>query len=354
MPDLDEANPQYTENGQMMESSSPLISVVIPTRLRPELVVRAVQSALNQTYSNVEVVVVVDGSDPATVRVLEKFSGAKVRIVALSENVGGSEARNVGVREAIGTWIALLDDDDEWFPEKLEKQMAMVENLSAPHCLITCRRLERQAGKPDVLAPRRIPRAGEDVSEYMFYSEDGRRHTCGPQTSSYLGTKRLFLDVPFSSGLKCHQDWDWYLRATRSSAMVIAMVDEPLYIMYVEETRLRVTHLAQWRRSLDWVESRKDLFTPRAYTSFLIYECMFRCEEKVGRAKNFGELLLLCWNSGGIRTRDLLAVVKWYLFRPGVRQRLTRYSRQLRARLMGSDASVYSVENLETQRGVHG
>src|ERR1700761_5560426 len=124
--------------------SMPLVTAVIPTRNRPELVLRAVRSALGQTYSNLEVVVVVDGPDPATVAALEELRDPRVRTIALSRNVGGSEARNVGAREARGEWIALLDDDDEWLPEKLEKQMALAEASLFAHPVITSRLCARR------------------------------------------------------------------------------------------------------------------------------------------------------------------------------------------------------------------
>jgi glycosyltransferase involved in cell wall biosynthesis len=332
----------------------PLITAVIPTRMRSGLVVRAVRSALGQTYPNVEVVVVVDGPDTATVGALESLAESRLRVIALTENVGGSKARNIGVREARGSWIALLDDDDEWFPEKLAKQMATVANETAPHRLVTCRRLERQPGEPDKLAPRRTLREGEDVSEYLFYSEDSNRHTSGPQSSGYLGTKMLFQDVPFSEGLKCHQDWDWYLRAMCKAATVAVAMDEPLYIMYVEPARPRVTDVARWELSLDWVESRKHLFTQRAFISFLINECMYRCEETSNRTRIFRILFAVCRRSGRLRTRDLIAAVKWYTFRPSVRLRLVGSYRQLRASLNGAAAGSRALEVPPTKHEVHG
>ena len=96
----------------------PLVSVVIPTRNRPRLVLRAVASAMRQTYRTLQIVVVVDGPDTESVIALREVQDARIKIVALHENVGGSEARNVGVRESSGNWIAFLDDDDEWLPEK--------------------------------------------------------------------------------------------------------------------------------------------------------------------------------------------------------------------------------------------
>jgi glycosyltransferase involved in cell wall biosynthesis len=309
----------------MTDTTPQLITAVIPTRGRPDLVIRAVQSALSQTYSNVEVIVVVDGPDLATTAVLESLGEPRLRVISMPVNVGGSEARNIGVRAARGRWIAMLDDDDQWLPEKLARQMEMVEDANARHCLVTCRRLDRQPGHPDVLAPRRTLRSGEDVSEYMFYSEDNLRHTCGSQTSSFLGTKELFLDVPFTKGLKCHQDWDWYLRAMRSGTTVSAMVNDPLYVMYVEPERPRLTQIARLEDSLDWIESLNALFTTRAHTSFLINECMYRCEQTSGRIRIFRKLIALRRKDARLQLRDLIAIAKWFLFRPSVRLRLRHY-----------------------------
>jgi glycosyltransferase involved in cell wall biosynthesis len=309
----------------MTDTTLQLITVVIPTRGRADLVTRAVHSALSQTYPNVEVIVVVDGPDLATTAVLEALGKPRLRVISMPVNVGGSEARNIGVRAARGNWIALLDDDDQWFPEKLARQMETVAGATARHCLITCRRLERQPGHPDVLAPHRTLRSGEDVSEYMFYSKDDLRHTCGPQTSSFLGTRELFLDVPFSKGLKCHQDWDWYLRAMRNDTTVSTMVNDPLYIMHVEPERPRLTQIARWEDSLDWIESHNDLFTTRAHTSFLINECMYRCEQTSGRLRLFRGLIALRRNDARLRLRDLIAIAKWYVFRPSVRLRLRHF-----------------------------
>jgi glycosyltransferase involved in cell wall biosynthesis len=336
----------------MTDANLPLITAVIPTRGRADIVARAVRSALNQTYPLVEAIVVVDGPDPVTVAALKAIDEPRLRVIALAENVGGSEARNIGVRAARGNWIALLDDDDQWFPDKLAAQMA-VADMSVRHFLVTCRRLERQPGRPDVLAPRRGLRAGEDVSEYMFYPEDRQHHICGPQTSGFLATKELFLAVPFSKGLKCHQDWDWYLRAMHNEATVAVMVDEPLYVMDVEPERPRMTQIARWQFSLDWVEARKNLFTSRAYRSVLINECMFRCEDTTHRTQTFKKLLSLCRSSGKLRSEDLLAAAKWYLFRPSVRMGIRRYQRQIKASLRGVATGTRALKRAPSRQEVH-
>jgi glycosyltransferase involved in cell wall biosynthesis len=106
-------------------NQAPWVSAIIPTRNRPELVRRAVRGVLGQTCEHMEAIVVVDGHDPATMAVLEELHDPRVRVISLEESVGGGEARNIGVAAAAGQWIALLDDDDEWLPEKVSAQLLL-------------------------------------------------------------------------------------------------------------------------------------------------------------------------------------------------------------------------------------
>src|SRR5260370_31394882 len=118
-----------------------LVSAVIPTRGRPELLLRAVRSVLAQTLREIEAVVVIDGQDPATERVIEMLAreDGRVRVIALATSIGGSAARNRVVHETSGQWIAFLDDDDEWMPGKLEGQLEAVTTSRAPVGDGTCR-----------------------------------------------------------------------------------------------------------------------------------------------------------------------------------------------------------------------
>lgn len=111
-------------NGDRMTIEQGLVSVVIPTFNRSRQVVEAVSSALDQSYSNVEVIVVLDGSPDATRDAVEAIQDTRVRCVC-QENAGLSASRNAGMAEARGEFIALLDDDDTWLPWKLEAQLAV-------------------------------------------------------------------------------------------------------------------------------------------------------------------------------------------------------------------------------------
>lgn len=105
-------------------SMLPLVSAIIPAFNREATIARSVRSALSQTYGNLEVIVVDDGSSDGTVNALAPFDG---RIVVLRQANGGpSLARNLGASKARGAILAFLDSDDEWLPDKIEKQVRMM------------------------------------------------------------------------------------------------------------------------------------------------------------------------------------------------------------------------------------
>ncbi|WP_246999673.1 glycosyltransferase family 2 protein [Halosolutus gelatinilyticus] len=106
------------------------VSVVIPTYNRAATLSRAIDSALDQTIDDLEVIVVDDGSTDDTPSVLSEYDDPRVRPVVHATNRGANVARNTGIERARGEYVAFLDSDDEWHPEKLERQLAVLENRS--------------------------------------------------------------------------------------------------------------------------------------------------------------------------------------------------------------------------------
>jgi glycosyltransferase involved in cell wall biosynthesis len=106
-----------------MHDKNPKVSVVIPTYNRAHLICRAIQSVLDQTYQNLEIIVVDDGSTDNTEEIVINFKDERIRYIQHSENKGASAARNSGIRVSRGEYIAFQDSDDEWFSDKLEKQI---------------------------------------------------------------------------------------------------------------------------------------------------------------------------------------------------------------------------------------
>lgn len=126
----------------MTSTTSPLISVIIPTFNRAALLPRAISSVFKQTYPNVELIVVDDGSTDNTAQLVAEY-GSAVRYIP-QNNAGASAARNRGIREAGGTFVAFLDSDDTWHPEKLARQAALFSTpaIGAVHCAIRVEHIE--------------------------------------------------------------------------------------------------------------------------------------------------------------------------------------------------------------------
>ena len=114
--------------------NNPLVSVVITTYKRsPNILQRAIKSVLTQTYRNIEIIIVNDSPNDYdllsdTERLVESMISDKFRYIRNDITVGACAARNIGIQNSRGEYIAFLDDDDEWLPEKTEKQIALFTN----------------------------------------------------------------------------------------------------------------------------------------------------------------------------------------------------------------------------------
>lgn len=248
----------------------PLVTVVIPTRGRPDLLERAVGSVVAQTVSNWEAIVVVDGPDPASEAVIRRRADDRVRVIVNPCSLGGAEARNVGARAARGSWIALLDDDDEWLSTKLAEQLRTLHGREREP-VVGFTSIIARAPHGDYSWPRRSLGVGEHLSDYLFsrsgpFAGEGAMHT-----SSLLVPRHLMLQIPLNAELTRFQDTDWVLRMFDAGASFIHC-PLPLTIRYMEEARssIRSTHSADWHHALEWIRQRRALVTPRAYASFLL------------------------------------------------------------------------------------
>ena len=104
----------------------PKITAILPTWNRAEWLEKSIQSVLDQTFGDFELVVVDDASMDSTAEIIERYSG-KIRTIVFSENRGVSAARNAAIKNSDSEWIAFLDSDDFWHPDKLQKQIAQTK-----------------------------------------------------------------------------------------------------------------------------------------------------------------------------------------------------------------------------------
>ncbi len=246
-----------------------IVSAVIPTRNRPDLVVRAIRSALNQSLTNLEVIVVVDGPDARTTEALRHIPDERLRVLSLPKSVGASEARNIGAREGRGEWVAFLDDDDEWLPAKLERQVRLAEHSSFANPIVSCRFFARTP-RGEYVWPRRFPRPGEQMSDYLLARRSFFQGEAFFNTLTLLTRRRLVIEMPFDKDLRRHQDTDFVLRAVTRRDVGAEFVPEPLAIFYGEEPRPSIGNTNDLRHSLDWIRRSRHLVTKQAYSGFLL------------------------------------------------------------------------------------
>ncbi len=255
-----------------------MVSVVVPTVGRSPWLRQAVESALGQSYASCEVVVVDDSPDGLVERRWDEEWGwshdAKVRIIH-SCGVGGGAARNAGVLHARGRWIAFLDDDDEWMPEKLEKQMEAAPRARRRFAVLGSRVVVRTAGGEFVF-PRRIYGEEESIAEYLFCRRGWWGGSGFIQTSTLLAERELLLRTPFAAGLSIHQDWDWLLRVSGEADVEVRMVEAPLAVYRTEDGRGTVSGQRDWRASLDWIRGHQGRIEPKAVSWFIAVQCVWK------------------------------------------------------------------------------
>lgn len=312
----------------MVVGASPIVTAVIPTRNRADLVTRAIRSALAQSYVGVEVVVVVDGRDDRTVASVTQINDERLRCVVIGESVGGAEARNIGVRNARGEWIAFLDDDDEWMPDKIEKQLKAAGELSAPETQIVCSQVIARTTEGDMLLPEKAP--AKPYSEYLLVRS---RLTFGEglmQTSTLMAKREHLLRIPFTKGLRKHQDWDWLLRCAEEQEMEVVFVPEPLAIWYVDDARARVSQENAWQISLEWIRSLRTSVTKKAYASFLATYVSPQAAVD-GSWKTCALLFNEMFRIGEPRLRDLLVFAGAWFFPVKLRLKLRSFLREREA-----------------------
>ncbi|WGV27784.1 glycosyltransferase family 2 protein [Halotia branconii] len=246
-----------------------IVSVVIPTRNRPKIVSRAVKSALAQTLQAIEVIVIIDGPDEETVKSLSQIADSRLKVIELLENVGASEARNVGVREAQSTWIAFLDDDDEWLPRKLKLQLELAEHSQFKLPVVSSRFIALTS-KGELIWPRRLIAPAEPLSNYLFarnslFAGEGFMHT-----STFFTKKELLIKVPFNNKKYKHEDWEWLLQVSNLENVGIEFVSEPTAYWHSDIGRQRLSNMGDWQYSLEWIRSVQHLVTSKAYSGFIM------------------------------------------------------------------------------------
>ena len=208
-----------------MSARDTLVSVVLPTYKRSEYLERAIASVDAQTHGNWQLLVI-DDNDPgttyseATGRFMQRYAGdSRIRYIRHDRNKGGGAARNTGIKYADGEVVAFLDDDDEWLPQKLERQLEVMMSTGAALVYTGYTSVFPEKGKiRDVIADH----GRHDLKSLLAHNTIGT-------TSTILARRATLFDVGlFDEALASRQDIDLYVRIAEKHSM--AAVPEPMAI----------------------------------------------------------------------------------------------------------------------------
>ena len=189
-----------------LSSSTPLVSIVLPTKNRAQFLRRAVKSVLAQTYTEFELIIVDDNSTDATVEVVRSFDDERIHYMRQTISKGPGAARNAGCAVAEGEYIAFLDDDDQFAPNKLDVQVEVFRQTTASIAV--------------VISDVEVQRDGKVVEFYPYDGEIGSifLHVLAGHWFPLNATLLIRHQLPqFDEHLLCLEDIDFHLKVLQKS-----------------------------------------------------------------------------------------------------------------------------------------
>ena len=220
----------------MINNCTPSVSVIIPTYNRSQILKRAVISVLNQSYQDFEVVVVDDASTDETTEVVRKFEDKRIKYIRHKQNRGAPAARNTGLQVSNSEYIAFLDDDDEWLPEKLEIQITAFKAAQPNVGVIYTAFWRVQNGKKKLFPPSKIKHKQGDVYKQLLNG-----NFIGLPT--VIAKKQCFEKVGlFDECFPRLQDWDFLIRCAQQYQFMY--IDKPLLTSYHTNKSISSDHTA--------------------------------------------------------------------------------------------------------------
>lgn len=236
----------------------PLVSVVIPMYNRENTIRRAIESVINQTYKNIEIIVVDDNSTDASVRIVEEYVGDRVKLILLPHNSGANAARNAGIREAKGDYIAFQDSDDEWLPDKLTIQMDCMLNegykaLFCPYTLVSYGNLAKQFPEANVI--QRVKEGG--VVSILRYVNLASTQTLviAREVTEAVGV--------FDESMPRLQDYEYMIRIAQMYD--IGCVEQSLVNVYRQEQSITTNQNAYFKAVEIMLEKHGDFLNIKSF-----------------------------------------------------------------------------------------
>lgn len=210
-----------------------LVSVIIPTYKRPDNLKMAINSVINQTYKNIEIIVVDDNNPNTSYRAITEnimkdyMNYDNIKYLKHKKNLNGSAARNTGIKEAKGRFITFLDDDDEMMHDKIERQISKLENLDITWGAVYCGcNFVKESKVVGFLSSKKEGNLKKELLLTKWGIGSG---------STPLFRKAVFDDIGlFDESFIRHQDWEILIRMFRKYK--IAAISDILLNKYVDDT----------------------------------------------------------------------------------------------------------------------
>jgi len=244
---------------------NPLVSVIIPTYNRAHLIEATIDSVRQQTYPHLEIIIVDDASKDNTEEVVKAIADPRIRYICNETNQKASITRNNGVQSAKGDYIAFLDSDDVWFPNKIELQVEAIQNHPEPERVVCYTQVENNNGETIVIMPKRGIQETESVADYLFVYRGLM------QTGTLMIPRALALETPFKPGIVPYEDMDLCMKLGAKRSVFI-FIEKPLIIWNNEKRSDRVTNSEDYLLPLRWIkEDWQGVISSKAMKGFLVH-----------------------------------------------------------------------------------
>lgn len=238
-----------------MDIQNILVSAIIVTYKRPvDILKRAVDSVVNQTYKNMEIIIVNDYPDDRKMvehieKMLDEYADSRIRYIVHEKNFGACKARNTGILASHGAFVELLDDDDEWLPEKTETQLAgfSSENVG----IVTSPFYNITDSLPGVIMVR--GKKSGDLSHDMLWS-----NRVGGTSMPMIRREALDVCGMFDEELLSSQDYDLWIRIAQKYE--INCLDKPLIRRYMQEESITRNFDKQKQGFYRFIDKHKGIY----------------------------------------------------------------------------------------------
>lgn len=235
--------------------TNPFYSVVIPLFNRADTITHVIQSVLQQSCQDFEIIVVDDGSSDNPKPVIDRLTDPRISYI-YQTNGGGSKARNTGMQAAKGRFIAFLDSDDFFLKDHLKNAKTILENQTNI-CTYTQVKVDRGDGL-FFLKPHRALLLGEHISEYLMADRGF------VQTSTLIIPKKLTKLIQFDETINFGQDTDFAIKLC-AAGIKLVMLEQPGAIWNDIWSESRLSSVSRPEQRLQWLNKMRPHLTEKAY-----------------------------------------------------------------------------------------